>query len=89
LGRGERGAVPRIRRCEIHYRRGYRGRRWLVLVFGLTGVRLDRRSLALLSEALEHLDSDFDTLPAFEADTYLDALRPAILDLPQSLLQPN
>jgi hypothetical protein len=33
--------------------------------------------LALLSEALEHLDSD------------LDALRPAILDLPQSLLQPN
>ena len=39
----------------------------------------DRKSLELLSEALEHLDNGFDTLPAFEAEADLDALRPVLL----------
>ena len=39
----------------------------------------DRKSLELLSEALEHLDNGFDTLSAFEAEADLDALRPVLL----------
>jgi tyrosine decarboxylase/aspartate 1-decarboxylase len=39
----------------------------------------DRKSLALRAEALDHLDSGFDTLPAFEAEADLDALRPVLL----------
>ena len=39
----------------------------------------DRKSLALLAEALDHLASGFDTLPAFEAEADLDALRPVLL----------
>ncbi len=39
----------------------------------------DRKSLALLAEALDHLDSGFDTLPAFEAEADLDTLRPVLL----------
>jgi tyrosine decarboxylase/aspartate 1-decarboxylase len=42
-------------------------------------VSLDQKSLALLSKILEHLDSSFDTLPAFEAEAGLEALRPVLL----------
>jgi hypothetical protein len=35
--------------------------------------------LVLLSEALEHLDSGFENLPAFDTEADLDALRPVIL----------
>jgi tyrosine decarboxylase/aspartate 1-decarboxylase len=46
---------------------------------------LDTQSLALLQEALEHLESGFANLPAFEAKVDLEALRPVLLEVAERM----